>query len=73
VVFADDRRYSSVDFVVNGWLVTSLRSLAPRLAPMVPLEVEPADSVEVGLVGAEKLSEGCRLFVEEAQEFFAGA
>ena len=68
--FSDDGEYSSVDFLVNGWIVPSLSILSERKHPMVPVRMANPHTMAVGLFSTGEPSPAARLFLEEATRRF---
>lgn len=68
--FSDDGEYSSVDFLVNGWITPSLSILSERKHPMVPVRMAYPRTMAVGLSGTGEPSPAARLFLEEAARRF---
>lgn len=67
----DDREYTAMNYLVNGWLTPCLSLLADRKRPMVPVHMERPQFMTIGLFSIGDPSPAARLFIEEARERFA--
>lgn len=71
LVLLDDREYSTIDFLINGWLSPSLSALASRRQPMVPLRMAQPQTMSLGLFNVGAPSNAAKLFLEEAARLFS--
>lgn len=70
LVLCDDGDYTSLDYLVNGWIGPALSFAAERRSPMVALHMARPAYMEIGLFTVGEPSPAARAFVDEAAALF---